>query len=378
VGESNNVNVTAGSGCGWTAVSNSSFITINSGSSGSGNGTVSYSVSGNNGNQRNGTLTIAGQTFTVNQNSANAAAAAYDPGLKAPKCGQSGNVCDSETLLDGRGNMSGGPESNQPNAISSSCADGIFGTYHTDESIDRIRISTLDGSNFATGKTVKIEATVWAWEDPTHDHLDLFYAADAANPNWTYLTTLAPSIAGAQVLSATYTLPSGGSLQAVRAVFRFQGAASACGSNSGFDDRDDLIFAVGSSLQPLQLVLEEFGPSSSQAAALDAMLFLRDPFPVVNGANLFNLGLDRNSRVIVYATNLQLAQGEPSAAVVVNLIDSNGISYDLAAEDVRPVANLSFTQVIFKLPNNLPVGTCLIRVKAHGQMSNSGTIRIRI
>lgn len=67
-GGTGSVSVTAGAGCSWTAVSNSSFITITSGSSGSGNGTVTYSVASNGGTtSRTGTLTIAGQTFTVTQ-----------------------------------------------------------------------------------------------------------------------------------------------------------------------------------------------------------------------------------------------------------------------------------------------------------------------
>lgn len=66
---SGSVSVTAGSGCGWTAVSNnSSWLTVNSGSSGSGNGTVNYSYTSNTGTSpRTGTITIAGQTFTVTQ-----------------------------------------------------------------------------------------------------------------------------------------------------------------------------------------------------------------------------------------------------------------------------------------------------------------------
>lgn len=67
-GGSGSVTVTAGAGCNWTAVSNATFITITSGSSGSGNGTVNYSVAANTGSgSRNGTMTIAGQTFTVTQ-----------------------------------------------------------------------------------------------------------------------------------------------------------------------------------------------------------------------------------------------------------------------------------------------------------------------
>jgi len=62
------VTVTAASGCTWTAVSTASWITITSGASGSGNGTVNYTVGANSSaGSRAGTVTIAGQTFTVTQ-----------------------------------------------------------------------------------------------------------------------------------------------------------------------------------------------------------------------------------------------------------------------------------------------------------------------
>ncbi len=62
------VNVTANSGCAWTATSNAGFITITSGATGNGNGAVNYSVAANTtSGTRTGTLTIAGQTFTVTQ-----------------------------------------------------------------------------------------------------------------------------------------------------------------------------------------------------------------------------------------------------------------------------------------------------------------------
>ena len=57
-----------GSNCAWTATSNSGFITITSGSSSGGNGTVNYAVAANtNSFPLTGTMTIAGQTFTVTQ-----------------------------------------------------------------------------------------------------------------------------------------------------------------------------------------------------------------------------------------------------------------------------------------------------------------------
>jgi len=67
-GGSSTVSVTASNGCAWTAVSNDGFITITSGSSGSGHGTVHYTVAGNtNSTEQVGTMTIAGQTFTVTE-----------------------------------------------------------------------------------------------------------------------------------------------------------------------------------------------------------------------------------------------------------------------------------------------------------------------
>jgi hypothetical protein len=61
------VNVTSATGCEWIATSNDAWIVITSGSSGDGNGTVNYSVAANSGPARMGTITIAGQTFTVTQ-----------------------------------------------------------------------------------------------------------------------------------------------------------------------------------------------------------------------------------------------------------------------------------------------------------------------
>ncbi len=89
---------------------------------------------------------------------------------------------------------------------------------------------------------MRIDATVWAYSSFTSDKLDLYYAANASSPTWTFLTTLTPAAAGAQTLSATYTLPTG-TLQAVRAQFRYAGSAGTC-TTGGYNDRDDLVFAV--------------------------------------------------------------------------------------------------------------------------------------
>lgn len=66
-GAGSSINVAAGPTCTWTAASNDSWLTISSGATGTGPGPVTFSAAANSGGARNGTLTIAGQTFTVNQ-----------------------------------------------------------------------------------------------------------------------------------------------------------------------------------------------------------------------------------------------------------------------------------------------------------------------
>jgi len=69
-GAAQTVNVVVSNGCPWTATSNASFLSITSGAAGNGSGSVSYQVTANSGPTRSGTLTIAGQTFTVTETGA--------------------------------------------------------------------------------------------------------------------------------------------------------------------------------------------------------------------------------------------------------------------------------------------------------------------
>jgi hypothetical protein len=124
------------------------------------------------------------------------------------------------------------------------------------------------------------------------------------------------------------------------------------------------------------LVLEESGPAAQQAAAIESLLFTRDSFKVKSIVDWFNLPPGQNTLVIIFAQNLRLNQGETSSSVVVNLVDGNNQSFDVPATDVRAVQNVDLTQVLFRLPDTLAAGTCKVTIKAHGQTSNMGTIRI--
>jgi large repetitive protein len=165
--------------------------------------------------------------------------AAYDYSLRVPKCATPGSICDTTGHLRGRhsGELYGGPTT-----INGTCSDGTDSLEA--QKINRIKLSSINGERFAQGQRARIEVHVNALDTAT-DALDLFYASDANNPAWTYLTTLQPGAAGAQVLSTEYVLP-GGKLQAVRARFRVGGGnGSACGTGA-LDDHDDVAFAVDS------------------------------------------------------------------------------------------------------------------------------------
>lgn len=124
------------------------------------------------------------------------------------------------------------------------------------------------------------------------------------------------------------------------------------------------------------LMLEESGPAPEQAAAFESLIHTRDPFRVESVVNWFNLPAGQNTLVVIFAQNLRLNQGETSSDVVVNLVDANNQNFDVPAADVRAVPNVDFTQVVFRLPDTLAPGTCKVIIKAHGQSSNMGTIRI--
>jgi hypothetical protein len=66
-GGSSSVVVQTTGACSWTVASSAPWLTVTSGGTGTGNGTVAFDVSANTGPARSATLSVPGQTFTVNQ-----------------------------------------------------------------------------------------------------------------------------------------------------------------------------------------------------------------------------------------------------------------------------------------------------------------------
>lgn len=307
-------------------------------------GTATVTVTGTSGSLSHST-TIS---LTVNS-SVGLQTAVFDNTLKAPKCVNVGSGCDSgPSLLLGRDTISGGAEPNQPNTINSSCADGTSGTFHSDESNDRIVVSTTDGSTLAAGKTVKVSATVWAYSGFTSDHLDLYYTANANTPSWTLIGTITPPAAGAQTLSATYTLPSG-SLQAVRAQFRYLGSASSCTSGA-YNDHDDLIFAVGAGT-----------PGFSVSASSSSV-------SVQQGTNAISTVTVTSQNGFNSATTLSVS-GLPS-----------GVTAAFSTNPVTPPANSSATSTLtFTASSTATTGTSTVTVTGtSGTITHTTTIALTI
>jgi hypothetical protein len=181
------------------------------------------------------------------------------------------SFCDSGSLFDGRAGL--GPEANAPSTLSGSCADGLAGVYHEDESLDWIKVSSVDGLPLAPGKLARVEARVWSFTGFSDEALDLYYATHPDDVQWIWFATVKPSGPGAQTLVAEYVLPPSG-LQAIRGRFRYGGSPAPCGAGL-YDDHDDLVFATSYTANALHdrklkvPACAESGPYCDSGALLD-------------------------------------------------------------------------------------------------------------
>lgn len=123
---------------------------------------------------------------------------------------------------------------------------------------------------------------------------------------------------------------------------------------------------------PPMLFTEE---NSARAIALESVSLLRDPFPLTS---TFNFGADRGTRVVLFATNLGLLPGENQSAVTVVAEDNKMNSYPLTVEFVGEVPNFEWlTQVVVKLPGELPPGDLQVSIRVRGVSSNKAIITIK-
>jgi hypothetical protein len=83
-GGSLSMSVTTLTGCSWSAASNTPWISVSSGASGTASATVGLTIGANSGGAREGTVAVAGRTFTARQAGASSAPPAPPPPTPAP------------------------------------------------------------------------------------------------------------------------------------------------------------------------------------------------------------------------------------------------------------------------------------------------------
>lgn len=121
------------------------------------------------------------------------------------------------------------------------------------------------------------------------------------------------------------------------------------------------------------LLLEQ--GTTNRAVALDSVTLVSGRFPIVSTQNLSS---DQRTRVIIFASNLELAPAEVAASVTVQAQDSLGRTYTLPVESVRKVLNFStLTQAVVRLPDTLAnTGDVWVSISFRGATSNKALISI--
>jgi hypothetical protein len=88
---------------------------------------------------------------------------------------------------------------------------------------------------------------------------------------------------------------------------------------------------------------------------------------------------DHRTRIMLFATNLDLLAGETASSVSVRATDSRGLTYDLAVEEVVKVPNFSWLSVVtVRLPDDQSIsGDLVVSLGLHGTTSDSARVAIR-
>ncbi|HEX2271460.1 MAG TPA: endonuclease/exonuclease/phosphatase family protein [Pyrinomonadaceae bacterium] len=110
-------------------------------------------------------------------------------------------------------------------------------------------------------------------------------------------------------------------------------------------------------------------PNTNRAVALHSVLLNREPFAV---RSPINLSSDHRTRIMLFATNLELLPGETPSAITGRGVDSRGKNYELAVEQVLKFSNLpGLSTLILRLPDDTTInGDLRINVGIRGAVSN--------
>lgn len=120
--------------------------------------------------------------------------------------------------------------------------------------------------------------------------------------------------------------------------------------------------------------------ASGRATALDAVIFVREPFAVTNP---LYVGTDKRGRVMVFSLNLILT---PGLVVTAQGIDDQQVTHELPVEFVGNVPSFipviptepALTQIVLRLPQGITTaGDLRVRIIARGRSSNQVLIAVK-
>ncbi len=126
-------------------------------------------------------------------------------------------------------------------------------------------------------------------------------------------------------------------------------------------------------------------PNSNLAVAMNAELFILDPFKRTT-TSLFGenkpvgavvVRPDQPTRIALMVRFVDLVLGEEYSAVTVRGIDANQVTHELPVEFVGTLQVHDLSQVNVRFPAGLPAGDLFINVTLRGRTSQLGRIRIQ-
>jgi uncharacterized protein (TIGR03437 family) len=133
-------------------------------------------------------------------------------------------------------------------------------------------------------------------------------------------------------------------------------------------------FSIGAASPPAPRLLTE--GNAERAIALESPTWMRDSFTVIATPNF---SLDRRTRITLFATDVELGQGDSISAITAQAEDSGHNTYPMAVEYVGKVPNQDWlTQLVIKLPAELQSsGDIWVSVNVRGVVSNRVLISIK-
>lgn len=116
--------------------------------------------------------------------------------------------------------------------------------------------------------------------------------------------------------------------------------------------------------------------NSTRAIALDSVTRMREPFAV---NSTLNFSPDGRTRVVLFASNVNLAPGEPQTVLTAQAEDAQHRTYSLPVEYVGQVPDYArVTQVVVVLPGELAnAGDVSVSLNLRGTTGNKALIKIQ-